>query len=280
MILRAAVDPAIAHFRWDRSDGNEMMRFTTNGVLDIKGTGGGVWGRSYMTKNGSLIIGRADTDYAANWPTNLGCLMLECDNTTEAVIHDNGARIVSWMNYNGANLLTIGRDIGWGVTPVAFQGETYLNGTPVVGTARSPQYRLSMDELSPNRAIWTPLMFIKLYETPTIPPAYGNWNGLSVSNVMTLPVSCHILVQGFMDFFTDSPGRRFAFARLYHAASNTYYYPEATKFFNIIYNHECVPINQFLYNMPAGSYDLYMFVGGNVGVDADSRAFLSVTAFT
>jgi len=285
MLFRAAVVPGIAHFKWDRSDGNEMMRFTTNGVLDIKGTDGGTWGRQFMIKNGSLIIGRTDTDYGANWAggvigtANLGCLMMECDNTTEAVIHDSGNRITSWMHYNG-NLLTIGRDVGWGVTPVAFQGETYLNGTPVVGTTRSIQFRLGLDEINPYRALWTPLMFIKLYETPTIPPAYGNWNGLSVFNVMSLPVSCHILVQGFMAYFTDSPGRRFAFARLYHPLTNTYYYPEATKYFNAVYNYECVPINQFLYNMPAGSYDLYMFVGGNVGVDANARAFLSVTAFT
>lgn len=123
-------------------------------------------------------------------------------------------------------------------------------------------------------------MYIKLYQTPVIPPAYGNWNGLSVNNVMTLPTSCHILVQGFMSYFTDSVGRRFAFARLYHPATNTYYYPEATKFFNIINSHECVPINEFFYNMPAGSYDLYMFVGGNVLVDTNDRVFLSVTAFT
>ena len=135
MLFRAVQVPALAHFRWDRSDGNEMMRLTKDGVLDIKGTAGGEWGRTYMIRNGSLIIGRTDTDYGANWAggvpgtANLGCFMLECNNTTEAVIHDNGARIVSWMHYDGGNRLFMGRDVGWGVTPVTFMSEVKAQNT-------------------------------------------------------------------------------------------------------------------------------------------------------
>jgi hypothetical protein len=129
------------------------------------------------------------------------------------------------------------------------------------------------------KCIWTPKKYVTIYDTPNIPD-YVNWNGLSASNVLYLDIASNILFQGFFTFFTNAVGQRFAYARLYHAASNTYYYPEATKFFNITSNHEVVPINHFFYNLPAGNYDLYMFGGGNVQVDGNDRAVFSAIVFT
>jgi hypothetical protein len=158
--------------------------------------------------------------------------------------------------------------------------ETYLNGTPVVGTARSITYRVGRDDNDPNRCLWTPLFYITLYESDPLNLDYGNWNGLTILNVMNLPTICNVLIQGFLTYFTDAVGRRYAYARLYHPASNTYYYPVFTKFFNIGQNHEVVPINKMFFNLPAGSYDMYFFTGSNVFVDNNDRVYISATVFT
>ena len=160
------------------------------------------------------------------------------------------------------------------------ESETYLQGTPLVGTARSITYRVGRDENDPNRCLWTPLFYITLYESDPFNLDYGNWNGLTIFNVMNLPTICNVLIQGFLTYYTDAVGRRFAYARLYHPASNTYYYPVFTKFFNIGGNHEVVPINKMFFNMPAGSYDMYFFTGSNVFVDINDRVYISATVFT
>ncbi len=43
-------------------------------------------------------------------------LMMECDNNTEIVVHDNWNRLASLMYYevNNINTITMGRDMGWG----------------------------------------------------------------------------------------------------------------------------------------------------------------------
>jgi hypothetical protein len=158
-------------------------------------------------------------------------------------------------------------------------GETLLPGTPIVGSTRTPTYRLSLDNFSTTgRAIWAPLQHLPLYTTPF--PSYINWASLSQSNIMNLPVTCHIHVQGFVTFYTDTVGQRFAYARLRHQPTGNLYYPEFTKFFNITSNHEVVPIDEFFYGMPAGAYDLLFIQGGNVFVDSNDRAMISITIFT
>jgi hypothetical protein len=97
---------------------------------------------------------------------------------------------------------------------------------------------------------------------------------------MNLPIVSNIHVTGFVTFYTDTVGQRFAYARLQHVATGNFYYPEFTKFFNITSSHEVVPINEFFYNMPAGSYNLLFIQGGNVFVDSNDRAMISITIFT
>ena len=225
------------------------------------------------TSEGMITIGR---DLGNNWNSTPVVvskrLSVGEDNSGKLnVLNPNGS--VSHLGCTNNNNYLRGAD-------TIIDTETYLNGTPVVGTARSITYRIGRDDNAPNRTLWTPLFYITLYESDPLNLDYGNWNGLTIFNVMNLPTTCNVLIQGFLTYFTDAVGRRFAYARLYHPASNTYYYPVFTKFFNIGSNHEVVPINKMFFNMPAGSYDMYFFTGSNVYVDINDRAYLSATVFT
>jgi len=57
--------------------------------------------------------------------------MLECANTTEIAIHDADNRIVCTMYYGGGtydNVIYLGRNMGWGTTPVQIQAYLYVAG--------------------------------------------------------------------------------------------------------------------------------------------------------
>ncbi len=270
--------PALAHFLWTASDDTRLMRISPSGVLNFNGGANPYAVTSgFSTTAGALVIGGIDRNYNDGWNTGL---LMECSDTTGITVHDSGLRLASFMYYSGSRFY-MGRDppgTGWGTTPIEIQGDTYLTGTPKVGATTSPEYQLSLDYAT-GKCIWTPKKYVNIYDTPNVPD-YVNWNGLSASNVLYLEVASNILFQGFFTFFTNAVGQRFAYARLQNTTTNTYYYPEATKFFNITGNHEVVPINQFFYNLPAGSYDLYMFGGGNVQVDFNDRAVFSAIVFS
>ena len=92
--------------------------------------------------SGSLTIGNIDYNYGFNqlFPnpntiTGLAGLLLECLDHTEIAVHDSGARIVSFLAYF-SNLITIGRNMGYGSTNVNCEG--YVG----FGTSLSPSYIL------------------------------------------------------------------------------------------------------------------------------------------
>jgi hypothetical protein len=66
---------------------------------------------------GSLTLGGAGANYGGGtgWNTNTAGLLMECLDTTEIAVHDAGARLASFMYYNG-NHFTIGRDMGFGTS--------------------------------------------------------------------------------------------------------------------------------------------------------------------
>jgi hypothetical protein len=80
----------------------------------------------YTLNHGPLTIGDTLLNYGGgtlwNGGNAAGLLMeLECDNSTEIVVHDNGKRLASLMYYEGKQLIiTIGRDMGW--TAVVLNG--------------------------------------------------------------------------------------------------------------------------------------------------------------
>jgi hypothetical protein len=111
-------------------------------TLDVAGS---INNGTYAVTNGymanrSLTIGDTASNYGGGtgqWNTNTAGFMMECLNNTEIAVHDAGARIASFMYYEGgANRFTIGRNMGWGsISTLA------LNGNVGIGT-NAPSYKL------------------------------------------------------------------------------------------------------------------------------------------
>ena len=196
-----------------------------------------------------------------------------------------GERLLKITSRDADNIGGITFNTGSGATErvritnnhTTIQNLLVVEETPRAGVDDSPIYRLSESILEPNRMILSPLTFVKIYEPVG---AYENWNGITIQNVLNLPVQCNVLIQGYMSFYTNTQGRRSGIVRLTHISTGTTYFVEATKFFNIIQSHECVPINEMLYNMYAGSWNLFMFTLAGSFVDLNDRAFISATIFT
>jgi hypothetical protein len=102
--------------------------FEVNGIANIKGTTSFAVPNNYMS-SGSLTIGDTTQNYggSTNWSSNTAAILLECLNATEIAIHDAGERVVSHSYYSG-NRIYMGRDMGWGVTPVSFRGRVSIGG--------------------------------------------------------------------------------------------------------------------------------------------------------
>jgi hypothetical protein len=115
--------------------GNTTLNNKTiiKGILNIhNGTPFAI--NNYTLNNGSLIIGDTLLNYGGgtNWNGgNAAGLMLECDNNTEIVVHDNGNRLASLMYYEGdtTNRITIGRNMGWdAINSVVMNGNVSTSG--------------------------------------------------------------------------------------------------------------------------------------------------------
>jgi hypothetical protein len=100
-----------------------------NGIVGIQGTDDS---QNYIIRNnfmtsGSLVIGNMNQDYGGGngENANMACLMFECANNTEIMVHDFGQAYASIMRYTSLNQITMGRQTGTGVCSV-FKGN---NGT-------------------------------------------------------------------------------------------------------------------------------------------------------
>jgi hypothetical protein len=126
MLFRGAVNANIAHMRWDRSDGTTLMKIQNTGVLSFNGGGTNyAVENGQTTRAGALCIGNISTNYGGGWQAGL---MMECADTTEISCHDSGLRLTSFIFYDGGNRLYIGRDIGYGSTPVTIPSSLSANG--------------------------------------------------------------------------------------------------------------------------------------------------------
>jgi hypothetical protein len=89
---------------------------------------------------GSLILGSTALNYGGgtNWNGgNAAGLMMECDNNTEIVVHDNANRLASLMYYEGGatNKLTLGRNMGWDtLSSIVMNGNVSCTGSLGVST--------------------------------------------------------------------------------------------------------------------------------------------------
>lgn len=90
----------------------------------------------YMS-SGSLTIGGINSSFGGGdkWSSNTAGLLLETQANTEIAVHDSGERLASLMYYQGdaVNKITIGRNMGWGVTSVAIAGDITFNGNVALG---------------------------------------------------------------------------------------------------------------------------------------------------
>lgn len=100
-------------------------------------------GTTYATPNGfmsagSLTLGATDRNYGGgfNWTSNTAGLLLECSTNTEIAVHDAGNRVASLMYYVGdsANVITIGRNMGWGSSSVLIPDQLVAGTRVVVGS--------------------------------------------------------------------------------------------------------------------------------------------------
>jgi hypothetical protein len=104
----------------------ERLRITSTGVVTIQTVSTGL--STSDMKAGSLKIGNTTQNYGStvNASTdNMGCIVLECLNDTEIVIHDAGTANHSLIRYTSPSNITIGRNFGWGNCNI-FKGN---NGT-------------------------------------------------------------------------------------------------------------------------------------------------------
>ena len=101
-----------------------------NTTVDIRGTvsinnGTNMANASNYMAAGSLTIGSLTTNYggavSTAWSSSTAGLMMECLDATEIAIHDSGAKLASAMYYFN-NVITIGRNMGWGVSNVSIPG--------------------------------------------------------------------------------------------------------------------------------------------------------------
>jgi hypothetical protein len=131
------------------TNGNVGIGVTPNAYskLSVQGRANIHAGTPYAVPNnlmaaGSLTIGDTTISYgggnATAWASggNPAGLMLECADNTEIAVHDAGNVLASFFYYRGgysnnsSNLLTIGRDMGWGNTPVNISRYLGIGTTP------------------------------------------------------------------------------------------------------------------------------------------------------
>ena len=100
-----------------------------NGVVGIQGTAnedGYLIINNYMA-SGSLVIGNMNKNYGGGTGenSNMAGLALECNGTTECIIHHKLFGYYSFMRYAANGNITIGRNLNWGAALI-FKGN---NGT-------------------------------------------------------------------------------------------------------------------------------------------------------
>jgi len=102
------------------------------GAVNICNQGPYAVSNNYM-QAGSLTIGDIYLNYGGgtNWNSNTAGLMMECLDNTEIAVHDSGQRLVSLIRYigGGTNVITLGRDMYWGTTPVQVMSYLYVSGS-------------------------------------------------------------------------------------------------------------------------------------------------------
>lgn len=112
------------------SGDNPAVQVNPSGASHL---GTGFAARSGYMANGSLTIGSIAASFGGgttNWNANTAGLLLETLADTEIAVHDSQTRVASMMFYQGDNVnrITIGRDMGWGITNTTVAGSLTVGG--------------------------------------------------------------------------------------------------------------------------------------------------------
>ena len=125
----------------DNNDSNYYV--DPDGVSMVKNLNvGAYFGTSTFTNNGQIQLGTTAYNYLftqGTWGSSITAgILAHCADNWEFAIHDSNHRVASPFAFFGGatNVLKIGRDIGWGVTPVEIAGNLTISAN-LIGSANS-----------------------------------------------------------------------------------------------------------------------------------------------
>jgi hypothetical protein len=237
MLFRGVQAANIADFRWDRSNGTELMRIHNTGVLNFTGGGTGFAVNGYTTRAGAVVIGNTSTNYGGAWQAGL---LMECADTTEIQCHDSGARVLSFIYYDGGNRMYLGRDVGWGTTPVTTGSHLSVGGLLEVGSASVTT--LSTFGSADNRLMFrdTPSVNVGAcsfwrYTNTSIAWTYGtSINYAFYVSSARATIVIHITGSGYGPYV----GKTYFNVTIRDASvPSSYYSVDLSHFFNVTYSH-------------------------------------------
>ena len=105
----------------------------------------------------------------------------------------------------------------------------------------------------------------------------GTWGGgASLGSISKGQTNSVFWLTGMSSYYVSTAGNVFLTIRLYNTSLGIYfYYNNATMFTNVTYNHVSYPINLGVYSLPAGTYNIYVYLNGSYITDANDYIYLS-----
>lgn len=127
-----------------QSNGNLVATGLISASKITIGGGGKYYGGM---QGGSLELGDTGLNfyYSGGWAGSMGAgILANCADRFEWAIHDSATRIVSPMYYEGdSNRFYIGRDLGWGVTPLYVQSTLTVASTLTCPSIKLPNHTVT-----------------------------------------------------------------------------------------------------------------------------------------
>jgi hypothetical protein len=228
---------------------------------------------------GMLNIGNVSTNYNSAWSPSI---LLNCLDQAEITVHDAGARVVSAMFYNGGNRIYIGRDVGWGSTPVELpnsitvRGNIYTPSLPaqVSGSGNPNWGRILAYDVQYGDIRDTQCEF---YKTSGQSYWQGDWRNVNFTHAVYKKDSTSgLMTIGYASTRLNSGvGLVDCVVRLYNQSTGQYWYSYNYLFRNYSQDHCNVSICIcWPANMPAGWYDMLCYTTTQSWVDGND--FLSM----
>ena len=105
----------------------------------------------------------------------------------------------------------------------------------------------------------------------------GAWGGgVSLGSISKGQTNSVFWLTGMSSYYVSTAGNVYVIIRLYNTSSGIYYYyNNATMFTNVTYNHVSYPINLGIYSLPAGTYNIYVYLNGYYVTDGNDYIYLS-----